>query len=212
MTTYAVDFETYYDKKCSIRTLGVMGYFTHPDFDAYLVSVVGSDGYEFVGNPRDFDWSMLEDQLVLSHNASFDETLYLFGAKQGWWPLVSAKEWHCTADLAAYCGHPRSLKKASAEVLDVDLSKATRDNMRGKRWDSMTPEFQKEVLEYVRFRILSEAMGRPSVKVARGGKKDKRYKQGLLPEGPTYRHGPSPEAEGGDSIKAVRRRELDTVD
>ncbi len=146
--TYAVDFETYYDNQCSIRTLGPLGYFNHPDFDAYLVSVVGDDGYEFVGNPRDFDWSLLEDQVVLSHNAGFDETLYLFGADRGWWPLVEAKEWHCTADMAVYCGHPRSLKKASEEVLGVDLSKETRDNMKGKKWDKMDPDFQKEVLEY----------------------------------------------------------------
>ena len=52
MLTYAVDFETYYDKHCSIRILGPMGYFSHADFDAYMVSVVGSDGFEWVVDPK----------------------------------------------------------------------------------------------------------------------------------------------------------------
>lgn len=145
---YAVDFESYYDKRCSIKVLGPLGYFSHPDFDAYLVSVVGDDGFVFVGHPKDFNWAMLKDQIVLSHNASFDETLYLFGVDKGWWKGVDYYEWHCTADMAAYCGHPRSLKNASKEVLGVDIDKGTRDNMSGKQWDLMEPSFKEEVLEY----------------------------------------------------------------
>ena len=148
MDTYAIDFETYYDKVCSIKSLGTRGYFSHPEFDCYMVSVAGGNGFEFVGNPRDFDWSRLAGNVVLSHNASFDQLLYLFGAESGWWDLVGYKEWHCTADLAAYCGHPRNLKGAVSEVLSEDISKETRANMMGKRWDKMTPEFQEEVLEY----------------------------------------------------------------
>lgn len=110
MTTYAIDFESYYSKECSIKTLGPLGYFSHPDFDAYMVSVVADDGFTFVGHPKDFDWSLIEGQIVISHNASFDETLYLYGVTQNWWPEAKAAEWHCTADMAAYCGLPRSSK------------------------------------------------------------------------------------------------------
>ena len=109
MDTYALDYETYYDKSCSIRTIGPLGYFSHPEFDAYMVSVVGDEGTSFVGHPKDFEWSKLKGQRVLSHNASFDETLYLFGVEKGWWAHVDYAEWHCTADLSAYCGHPRAL-------------------------------------------------------------------------------------------------------
>ena len=108
MKTYALDFESYYDKECSISVLGPLGYFSHPDFDAYMVSVVGDDGYVYVGHPKDFDWSILEANRVLSHNAAFDETLYLFGIGMKWWDEVNYAEWHCTADMAAYCGHPRT--------------------------------------------------------------------------------------------------------
>jgi len=148
METYALDFETYYDKSCSIRTLGPLGYFSHPDFDAYMVSVVGDDGYKFVGHPKDFDWSMLQHKIVLSHNASFDETLYLYGVTQDWWPEITPAHWYCTADMAAACGLPRSLKNATAQAYDLEISKTTRDNMSGKRWESMSEEFQKEVSEY----------------------------------------------------------------
>ena len=148
MVTYALDFETYYDKECSIKTLGPLGYFSHPNFDAYMVSVVGDDGYKFVGNPKDFDWSLIKDSIVLSHNASFDETLYLFGVDRGWWDYSEVKAWYCTADMAAFCRLPRSLKNATAEAFGLTVDKSTRDNMSGKKWNNMTDEFKEEVSEY----------------------------------------------------------------
>jgi|TARA_R110002051_G_scaffold203417_2_gene269826 DNA polymerase len=148
MNTYALDYESFYDKACSIRTLGPLGYFSHPDFDAYLMSVVGDDGLKWVGHPKDFDWSLLEGQQVLSHNASFDETLYLFGVGKGWWPKVECAEWHCTADLAAYCGLPRSLKGASATLFGEEVDKSTRDSMKGKQWEDMPKDFKAEVSDY----------------------------------------------------------------
>lgn len=148
METYALDYETYYDDECSVKKLGPRGYFAHPDFDAYMVTVAGPDGYEWVGHPRDFDWSLLENNRVLAHNASFDESLYLYGVERGWWPLVRYAEWHCTADMVAYCGFPRSLANASAEVFELVVDKTTRDTMKGKRWGGMTPEFRQEVSEY----------------------------------------------------------------
>lgn len=148
METYALDFESYYSKECSIKTLGPLGYFSHPDFDAYMVSVVGDNGYEFVGHPKDFDWSLLENNNVLSHNASFDETLYLYGVTQNWWPEVKPANWYCTADMAAYCGLGRSLKNATAQAFDLEISKETRGGMANKRWENMTEDFKKEVTEY----------------------------------------------------------------
>jgi DNA polymerase len=145
---YAVDFETYYDKECSIKTLGTLGYFSHPQFDAYMVSVVGNEGTSFVGHPKDFDWSILNGNIVLSHNASFDETLYLYGVEQKWWDSCDPFEWHCTADLAAYSKLPRSLKGSTAELFDLTVDKSTRDNMSGKRWEEMTKDFKDEVSEY----------------------------------------------------------------
>lgn len=148
MHTFALDFETYYDKRCSIKTLGPRGYFAHPDFDAYMVSVVGDEGTRFCGHPNDFDWSLLKGNRVLSHNASFDQALYFFGVERNWWPSVEFAEWQCTADMVSFLGLPRSLKNASAAVLGVELDKSTRDNMSGRTWNSMSKEFQDEVIEY----------------------------------------------------------------
>ena len=148
MITYAIDFESSYDNECSIKTLGPRGYFSHPNFDAYMVTVVGDDGYTYAGHPRNFDWSMLEGQRALSHNASFDESLYLYGVEQGWYPSVQPAEWHCTADMTAFLGLPRALKNAAATVFGMEVDKTVRDNMKGKRWESMTPEFRAEVTAY----------------------------------------------------------------
>ena len=142
MNTYALDFETYYDKECSIQVLGPLGYFNHHDFDAYRVSIWGDEGTRFVGHPKDFEWEKLKDNRVLSHNASFDETLYFVGVEKGWWPKVDFAEWHCTADLAAYCRLPRSLKGSTTELFNLEISKETRDNMSGKKWEDMSEEFQ----------------------------------------------------------------------
>lgn len=149
MITYALDFESFYSDECSITTLGPRGYFSHPDFDAYMVTVVGDDGYTYAGNPRDFDWSLLNGNAVLSHNASFDESLYLYGVEQGWFAPCSPAEWHCTADMVAFLGLPRALKNASATVFDLTVDKTVRDNMKNKRWETMTEEFRKEVTGYV---------------------------------------------------------------
>ena len=148
MKTYALDFESYYDKQCSITTFGPRGYFSHPNFDAYLMSVVGDDGTKFCGAPADFDWSLLNNNRILSHNASFDQHLYYYGVENKWWPAIDFAEWHCTADMVACLGLPRSLKNASSVVLGITVDKSTRDNMSGKKWSAMTADFQKEVIEY----------------------------------------------------------------
>lgn len=148
LPTYAVDFETFYSKTCSITIQGPVSYFAHPEFDAYLVSIVGSDGLKFVGHPKDFDWARLEGSCVVSHNAAFDQSLYLFGVSRGWWPMVSPAAWLCTADMAAYLGSPRSLAGATKFFYNIDLSKDVRDAMKGKTWESMPPEFREMVCAY----------------------------------------------------------------
>ena len=44
MSTYAIDFETFYSKEFSVTDLGYYHYVNHPSFDAYMVSIVGDDG------------------------------------------------------------------------------------------------------------------------------------------------------------------------
>ena len=149
MATYAVDFETFYSADYSVVDLGNWGYTHHPEFDAYLVSIVGDDGNSFVGNPKDFDWESIAGHVWVSHNATFDSAVYERLQELG----VASKnalpsEWHDTADLVVYLGCPRSLKNASAVLFGIEMSKDVRDKMKGKPWNSMTPEFQQEVMAY----------------------------------------------------------------
>jgi DNA polymerase len=148
LPVYAVDFESFYNKECSVSVLGPVSYFAHPQFDPYLVTVIGSNGFEWAGNPKEFDWTQLDGAVVVSHNAAFDQSLYLFGVSRAWWGACDPAGWLCTADLCAYLGSPRSLAGATKFFYGTELSKDVRDAMMGKRWETMTPEFQERVVAY----------------------------------------------------------------
>lgn len=153
MIEHAIDFETYYDSEVSITVQGVHGYLQHPNCDIYMVSVYGDD-VQWVGHPKDFDWASISgpDTRWLSHNAAFDGAVFDRLVELG---VVSAEhqpeEWLCTADCAAYHGLPRNLKGAIASTPLAEkfpISKETRNAMKGKQWDDMSPEFKQEVSDY----------------------------------------------------------------
>jgi DNA polymerase I-like protein with 3'-5' exonuclease and polymerase domains len=150
MKAAAVDFETYYDAEVGIESLGVWHYCRHEAFDAYLVTIATSDGHKYCGRPEDFDWSCIsgDEWRWISHNRSFDQPVYESLVECGKLPPVFPSVWECTADMCAYFGAPRSLKNASAELLGADVSKDTRNKMKGKRWEDMDAEFRREVEEY----------------------------------------------------------------
>lgn len=152
MTTYAVDFESHYSDTCSIGLSGTWNYLRHPDCDIYMVAIVGDDGTEWVGRPEEFDWSSIArpDTTWVAHNYSFDAAVYTRLIELGKVPDVWPGHWFCSADAAAYHGLPRNLKGAIEAKFKgiLEVSKDTRNAMKGQHWDSMTPEFQKEVSEY----------------------------------------------------------------
>lgn len=145
-----VDFETYYDKEVSITVQGSYNYCRHPKFDAYMISIVDDQGNKWAGRPEEFDYASIckPGDIWVSHNKSFDKTVYEALVQNGKLPSVFPEEWHCSADLTAFLGFPRALDNASKFLLDEIPDKSTRDKMQGKKWEEMTPEFQKEVLEY----------------------------------------------------------------
>lgn len=137
----AVDFETYYDTHHSVQGSHPCTYVLEDDFDPYLVSVVREDGLEWVGHPKDFDWSLLEGDLFIAHNASFDAVVFKrcqeLGIINAGYPI----RWACTADMSRYFQGPRSLKGAAYAFLDEEKDKSIRDtNMRGKHWADIVAE------------------------------------------------------------------------
>jgi len=147
-TTFAIDFETYYDKDYSVKTLGPVAYVNDSRFDAYLVSIVGDNGFEWVGHPSQAPWPVISGHRWVSHNASFDQPVFLRLVALGIVPNdVSPCEWLCTADLCAYLQKPRSLKDACSVLFGVKLNKAVRSRLSGKRHSGeLFPD--KSLLEY----------------------------------------------------------------
>lgn len=139
---FAVDFETDYDDKISVTTMGPLAYAerTH----VYLVAIVCSDGQKWVGHPKDAPWEDMDGYVWVSHNRTFDESMYRSLGIQ-WKPSV----WECTADLAAYLGYARSLKACAEHMLGKEISKAVRDDAKGKRWPiDYTEEQQQAMIDY----------------------------------------------------------------
>ena len=145
-TSVAIDFETTYSDTRDIKKLGSKAYLRHPETDIYLVSMFG-EGVEWVGHPKDAPWGLIEGREWLSHNRSFDklvwEELKLRGLS-----VSSPSRWHCTADMAACLQVKRDLATASKVLLGVHLDKGVRNRMKNQTWESMSPEFRVEALDY----------------------------------------------------------------
>ena len=149
MNTYAIDFETYYDKENSITTLGQWHYLRSPASDIYMVAIQGPD-VDYVGCPKKAPWAKIDGHKWVAHNYSFDGAVIERLREQG---CVQAKPvtWDCTANLSVAVGAPRNLLGASRELLGRTIDKDPRDKMHSKKWsDVENTEFGKEVLEYAR--------------------------------------------------------------
>lgn len=152
MITYAYDYETYWDTNkedpCTVVELGNWLYTQHPRFDAYLLSVVGTDGYEWVGNPRDFEWSRFEGARLVAHNAGFEHAVTEHLISLGAIPRVKPAEICDTADMAAYLKVPRSLEASVRALLGIEMDKGMRGASKGLKWADMPPEFQVKMSDY----------------------------------------------------------------
>lgn len=149
MKTYAIDFETYYDKETSITTLGQWHYLRNPSTEIYMVAIQGPD-IDFVGSVQDAPWQAIAGHKWVAHNYSFDgavvERLRELNVIK-----VDPGSWDCTANLSVAMGAPRNLVGASRELLGRTIDKDPRDKMLGKKWsDVENTEFAKGVLEYAR--------------------------------------------------------------
>ncbi len=134
--TYAIDFETYYDKRVSVSVQGVYHYLHDAACDIYLVAVYSDEAkFAYVGSPQDMDWTRLQGQELVAHNARFDQACFERLQELGIIPAdIRPALWNCTADLSVFLGAGRSLKEAAHTLLGVDVDKTPREDMLGKTW------------------------------------------------------------------------------
>jgi hypothetical protein len=148
-TTAAIDYETYFDKECTLKKLSNWSYTHHPLFEAYLLSVVTTDDFEWVGSPKDFDWSRLEGARVIAHNAGFELAVTEFLRELGVVPAnFRWAEMQDTADMAAFLHSPRSLEQSALSLLGLRVDKGPIAKMSGKRWADTLPELRAEIEKY----------------------------------------------------------------
>jgi hypothetical protein len=151
-----LDTETYYDKVCSVKELGAWAYARHLDWDCYLLTVArkSKEGIRlptYIGPPELFPWKELHGYRIYSHNAGFDMTMYRRLVEQGKVPDIEPhiEGWDCTADFGAYYCNRRSLADVVLFVFGRHLSKAARDDAKGKRWPGdFSADEQETMLKY----------------------------------------------------------------
>ena len=145
----AFDTETYYDKDYSVKTMGPSRYCRDSRFECYMVSVYDGES-AWSGHPKDLNWGALSGAVWLSHNQTFDQTVYEEMVKRGQVPAIQRAGWKDTSHLSAYLCNRRSLKEACEFLLGVKLTKDVRDQAKGKRWGDFTSEDREAMLNYAR--------------------------------------------------------------
>jgi len=140
----ALDFETYYDKDCTVSEMGYWRYAHHPKFRVLLVGYAyrqpGGDIHCGAVDPRIFPWGSITGRQVLAHNAAFDMAVYSRLAEDGTAPAgYEPREWIDTAAMSRYFQCPGDLAGAALAILGTVVDKAPRDNAKGATM--ATPEY-----------------------------------------------------------------------
>jgi hypothetical protein len=144
-----IDFETYYDDEVSVKTLGAGNYAAHPQCDIYLLSACDGEN-TWVGNPRDFNWDVVDDYSgLVSYNAFFETAMTDIGLPRMGLPHPPLDiEWFDASDLGAYVQATTNLNATIKKAYGKTLDKAARSSMKGKGWADCKD--QARVLEYAR--------------------------------------------------------------
>lgn len=149
-----IDYETFYrDKKGATDNVSASGmsywhYTHHPEFYAYLVSIVTSDGIKWVGDPKDAPWESVRGHIWVSHNKQFDYSVHLRLQEDkivpDWLPVY----WGNSVPLCAWLHAPRSLDKAMKALFDETVSKEDRKYMNGRHWKDLTEAKKDDLRAY----------------------------------------------------------------
>ena len=152
MEHIAIDFETYYNTGvgCDVKTLGPERYTEHPDFEVYLVAIIGP-GIDYCGPVAQAPWDKFPKEWIgLAHNARFEAPIFEYLVKHNLTNGVAPVDWKCTADLAAYMRSGRSLAEAARSLLKKPIDKTARTRMDGKRYADLPDERKFEMIAYCR--------------------------------------------------------------
>lgn len=156
---FVIDWETYYDKDCTIKGTTAVEYCKHPRFDPYLVALCWGDREDqwYCGPPQDFDWSIVEGKTAIAHNRGFDFPVTLRAIEMGYMPDIEIKGWHDTSAMSSYLQLGRSLADAMRGTFGEEMSKEVRDYMKGKTWKMIVDEGKAEdVINYAKTDALLE--------------------------------------------------------
>jgi hypothetical protein len=155
MPVVCIDFETFYSRKLkyTLKTSIAEQYCRSEHFDPYIIAA-NDETTSWAGHPRDFNWNALDGQVVLAHNAYFEQTVIKEMERREWIPAIynRVKEFHCTANMSAYlCGH-RALDMAVEKMLGIKVDKSARKDADGKHWpQDFTVEEQEVMIKYARY-------------------------------------------------------------
>ena len=143
----SVDFETFYGKGYSVKTMIAESYCRDARFDPYLISV--SDGSQcWAGEPKNFNWDALDGKVLVSHNRYFDNTVYNEMVRRGLAPQIKYAAWHCTSNLTSYLCNRRALDQAIEYLYKVKVSKAARADAANKRWQDFSDLDRASMIKY----------------------------------------------------------------
>ena len=161
MKVIALDFETFYTSKYSVKHMIAEQYVRDPQFDPYLVSACDGEG-AWAGPPSEFNWGCLEGATVLANNAYFDKNVFEEMVRRGIIPAVKIARWICTANMTSYLCNRRSLDQSVEHLFKTKISKQARSDAKGKHWGDFTPEEKAVMVEYAKgdviwtFRLFKE--------------------------------------------------------
>ena len=160
----AIDYETYYSTETgySLSAPGMtpQKYCADDRFDPYLVSIYGpgisdvlpkdEQGNQlYVGRPEDFKtWGMLDNRILLAHNAGFDSVVTQFCVKRGLIPELPGAQWQDTYDLSRFLMTPGNLKDSMQYLFGKEISKKVRSDMDGKHFEDLLPKDVEALLKY----------------------------------------------------------------
>lgn len=131
----ALDFETAYSSKYSVKEMGVMAYVNDERFMATQVAAF-NDVFSGSFPTHRFNWQRVHDKVIIAHNAAFDMAVFNRLQELGQIPHdIKPKRWLCTSALSRFLNGPSSLAECAKEWLGEEVDKGVRDRMAGQMGD-----------------------------------------------------------------------------